>query len=49
MKSREQKRREGEERNEVWRSLTTGEKLADLDRRLGKGQGAKRQREKLAG
>lgn len=35
---------EGEKRNEAWRRLTAAEKLASLDARLGKGQGAKRQR-----
>lgn len=47
MKHAEQKRIEGEVRNEAWRKLTTSEKLADLDRRLGKGIGARRQRKIL--
>ena len=47
MKSKELKRREGEVRNAEWAALTPKEKLASLDTRLGKGKGAKRQREKL--
>lgn len=35
-------------RNEAWRHLNTLEKIAALDRRLGKGVGAKKQRAKLA-
>lgn len=49
MKHREQKREEGEERNAEWRKLTPAQQIASLDRRLGKGVGAKRQRGKLAG
>lgn len=49
MKHTEQKRIEGDVRNEAWRRLTTSEKLADLDRRLGKGVGARRQRKILGG
>jgi len=49
MKHKEQKRIEGQVRNEAWRALSTSEKLADLDRRLGKGQGARRQRKLLGG
>lgn len=48
MKNIEQKRREGEVRTAYWQGLSTAEKLADLDRRLGKDVGAKRQRAKLA-
>lgn len=47
MKPRHIKQREGEIRNDYWRSLTPKEQLADLDRRLGKDQGAARQRQKL--
>lgn len=43
---REERRVEGEARNLKWRALTVSEKLASLDRRLGKGVGAKKQREK---
>lgn len=35
------------ENSDRWNGLTTSEKLADLDRRLGKGQGATRERERL--
>ena len=48
MKPKEVKRTEGAERNEYWRSLTPAQKIASLDARLGKGVGAKRQREKLS-
>jgi hypothetical protein len=48
MKPQEQKRREGEERNTVWESMTPTEQLRDLDRRLGPGVGATRQRKMLA-
>lgn len=40
--------KEGEERNAAWRLRSSAEQLADLDRRLGRGVGAKRQRAKLA-
>lgn len=46
--SRETKRQEGIERNAAWAKLTNAQKLVCLDNRLGVGQGAKRQREKLA-
>ena len=36
------------ERNAAWSSLTPEAQLADLDRRLGVGQGAKRQRAVIA-
>jgi len=48
MKSIVQKTEEGQERNDAWRALSPSEQLADLDRRLGKGVGATRQRKKLA-
>lgn len=48
MKPQELKRREGEDRNEEWRTLSREEQLHDLDNRLGKGVGATRQRQKLA-
>ena len=47
MKPKHQRREEGEERNIEWRKLTPAQQLASLDRRLGKGVGAKRQRTKL--
>ena len=46
--TREARRVEGDKRNAEWAALTPAEKLASLDRRLGKGVGARRQREKLA-
>jgi hypothetical protein len=42
------RQREALLRNEAWAKLSTTEKLAALDKRLGKGVGAKRQRAKLA-
>jgi hypothetical protein len=47
MKDKATRVREGEERNTYWRSLSPAEQLKDLDHRLGKGEGAKRQRKKL--
>lgn len=47
MQSKVEKREAGEERNAEWRKLTPAQQLANLDRRLGKGVGAKRQRTKL--
>jgi hypothetical protein len=47
MKSKNQRLDEGVERNAYWRSLTPAAQLADLDRRLGVGVGANRQRAKL--
>ena len=47
MKHKEPKRVEGAERNAEWRKLSAKEKLADLDRRLGAGIGAARQRKIL--
>lgn len=44
---KELKRKEAAERQSYWNSLSTTEKLANLDRRLGKGVGAKKQRKKL--
>jgi hypothetical protein len=49
MKSKDQKRKEGEERNRGYSTMTPAEKLHDLDQRLGVGVGAKRQRAKLEG
>lgn len=39
--------REGEQRNKAWRKLTPAQKIASLDRRLGVGVGARRQRKLL--
>lgn len=47
MKSKNLRIEEGIERNAEWRALSTAEQLASLDRRLGKGVGAKRQRTKF--
>src|SRR5436309_7343167 len=47
MKSDEQKRDEAEMRNAAWRALAAEQQLADLDERLGNGQGARRQRARL--
>jgi len=48
VKRKDQKRIEGEVRNDAWRKLSAKEKLADLNRRLGNGIGATRQRKLLA-
>jgi hypothetical protein len=45
---KDRKRAEGAVRNAAWQALTPAAKLAELDRRLGPGQGARRQRAKLA-
>lgn len=47
MKSKSKKQTEGATRNDAWRSLTPAQQLAALDRRLGKGKGATRQRARL--
>lgn len=44
----ELKRTEAAERNAYWAGLSRAEQIAELDRRLGKGIGAKRQRARLA-
>ena len=41
------KQKEAIERNEAWAKLTYEQQLADLDRRLGKGIGAKKQRARI--
>lgn len=48
MKSLPTKQDEGKERNDAWRALSTQDKIASLDQRLGVGVGAKRQRAKFA-
>ncbi len=45
--AREQRKLEGETRNTAWRALSTVQKVASLDARLGAGIGAVRQRVKL--
>jgi hypothetical protein len=42
------KRAEATERNEAWASMSAQKQLAELDRRLGKGVGARKQRARLA-
>jgi hypothetical protein len=46
--SKEQKAQVVAERLANWNSLSTTQKIADLDLRLGKGQGAVKQRARLA-
>ena len=41
------KQKEALERNEAWAQLTPEQQIADLDRRLGKGIGAKKQRARI--
>lgn len=48
-KTATQRYEEGVERLEYWRGLTPTQQRDDLDRRLGVGVGAKRQRAKLEG
>jgi hypothetical protein len=42
------KRSEAVERNEAWAGLSSQKQIAELDRRLGKGVGARKQRARLA-
>ena len=46
-KPTEQKRNEAFKRQEAYDSLSTAQKVQRLDRQLGKGVGAKKQRERL--
>lgn len=48
MKTKNTKRSEAAERQSEWAKLTPKQQLADLDRRLGAGVGAKKQRARLA-
>ena len=41
------KQKEAIERNEAWAQLTSEQQIADLDRRLGKDIGAKKQRARI--
>ena len=41
------KRQEALDRNKAWAQLTPEQQLEDLDRRLGKGVGAKKQRARI--
>lgn len=45
---KQRKREEAEARNSAWRALSPKEQLASLDRRLGKGVGAVKQRARIA-
>ena len=42
------RRQEAEKRNEAWEKLTPQQQLEQLDIRLGKGLGAKKQRRRLS-
>lgn len=48
MKSQIQRRKDSDTRLAEWQTLTPMEQMRDLDRRLGVGVGAKRQRAKLS-
>jgi hypothetical protein len=47
MNTKQIKQTEAVVRNEAWAKLTYEQQLADLDRRLGKGIGAKKQRARI--
>ena len=47
MNTKQTKQTEAIVRNEAWAKLTYEQQLADLDRRLGKGVGAKKQRARI--
>ena len=47
MNTKQIKETEAKVRNEAWAKLTPEQQLADLDRRLGKGIGAKKQRARI--
>ena len=47
MNTKQIKETEAAVRNEAWAKLTYEQQLADLDRRLGKGIGAKKQRARI--
>ena len=47
MNTKQTKQTEAIVRNEVWAKLTYEQQLADLDKRLGKGIGAKKQRARI--
>lgn len=47
MKTKQQKRTEAVARDTEWRKLTPKQQLAALDKRLGKGVGAAKQRARL--
>ena len=47
MNTKQIKETEAKVRNEAWAKLTPEQQLSELDRRLGKGIGAKKQRAKI--
>ena len=47
MNTKQTKQTEAAVKNEAWAKLTYEQQLADLDRRLGKGIGAKKQRARI--
>lgn len=47
MKRRDTKKKEAEARREEYKKMSPEQKLQKLDSKLGKGQGAKKQRERL--
>lgn len=47
MKTKEVKRKEAETRQKIYDKLTPKEKVEKLDKKLGSGTGAKRERQKL--
>ena len=47
MNTKQIKQKEAIVRNEAWAKLTYEQQLADLDKRLGKGIGAKKQRARI--
>ena len=47
MNTKQIKQTEATVRNEAWAKLTPEQQLADLDKRLGKGIGAKKQRARI--
>ena len=46
-RNKEERKREAITRNEAWKQLSLQDQLEDLDRRLGKGIGAKKQRTRI--
>ena len=46
-RNKEERKREAITRNEAWKQLSLQDQLEDLDRRLGKGIGAKKQRARI--
>jgi len=45
---KDERRKVAEERNAQWASLTPQQQIAELDKRFGAGNGAKKQRARLA-